>query len=479
MKYLFLLYLKLKIAASPTFYVLLFTFYFLTLPAQNVIIKGKVDSSYLSLADTLYAHTYHDFISYEEKELGKCRVDEKGNFSISFSVLEPTYVFLTADNAQAEIICEPGKIYDVTYLPKDSNAMNTLSLSIPVSLEFNNSYETELNYLLADFDSRLETFLQDYRGMIAKKESGIAGKLDTLKKLFQKKYDAYHQSYLSNHIEYRFASLENSLMIKGKEKLYQTYILNRSIQPTNHDYMSFFHELYSPLSDAFMKTAKMQSEVNSKQVFSSVKEYYKKNILLKNDTICEMLVLKSLSEYYRYPDAYKSTAVLSLLEQAKTASILSLHQQAAFYLHKKRLAMSEGSTAPDSRFEDENGNLVSLYDYAGKFIYLSFWTSWSHLSTQDLSLIPDLKKKYGNKVVFISICLDKKKESMNAYLANHPKYDWVFLYCSHYLQAKKEFNVLSVPTYYFLNKNGKVILSPANSPVGIESDFMKIKKKPQ
>jgi thiol-disulfide isomerase/thioredoxin len=456
---------------------LLFSFSFLIGQSQNVTIKGKVDRSYLSLTDSIYAYTYEDYISYAEKELAKCKLDSAGNFSLHFSALQPTYLFLLADNAKAEIVCEPGKAYDISFLPKDSNAVNTLSITIPVAIEFNNSNETELNYLLADFDGRLEAFLQDHRGMIAKKERGVIGKVDTLKRLFKNKYAAYNNAYLNNHIEYAFAALEDNLMLRSKGAIFESYISNRTIQESNYDYMTFFHQFYSPLTDAYMKSGKVEMEINSKQVFTSLAMHYKNNFFLKNDTLCEMAVLKSLSEYYRYPDAYKTNAILAVLEQAKMQCISPMNKKSASYLKDKLSVMAVGTIPSQINFEDKDGNLISLSKYAGKYIYITFWTSWSSISTQELTLLPELKKQFGNKIVFVSICLDKRKEPMLAFINKNPKYDWNFLYCNNYKKVKEQFKVLTVPTYYFLDQKGKVLLSPAPGPTDIEPVFIKIKKK--
>ena len=113
--------------------------YQLSVIGQNVIIKGKVDSSYLSSTNTIYAYTYDDYISYREKKLATSKLDEKGNFNLSFTSPTTSYIFLIVDNARAEIVEEPNKTYEINFLKKDSDAVNTLSISIPVEIEFKNS----------------------------------------------------------------------------------------------------------------------------------------------------------------------------------------------------------------------------------------------------------------------------------------------------------------------------------------------------
>src|SRR5258708_3355960 len=100
--------------------------------AQQVTIKGKVDQTYLAETGTIYTYTYDDYISYKEKELTNSTMDPKGNFNLNFLVSRTTYVFLMVDNARAEMVVEPNKTYDINFLAKDSDAVKTLSVAVPV-----------------------------------------------------------------------------------------------------------------------------------------------------------------------------------------------------------------------------------------------------------------------------------------------------------------------------------------------------------
>lgn len=379
------------------------------------------------------------------------------------------------DNAKAEMVIEPNKTYEVNFLAKDSDAVNTLSIAVPVELEFNNSNETELNYLMADFISRYESFLQDHRGMITKKESAIFGKIDTMKTLAKKRYSVYNNSYLNNYIEYTFASLEENIALKGAEKIFRIYIENKPIQLSNYDYMSFFNQFYGGITSGLMSNPKTQTEIG-KQNFSSLMEYYKQNKFLTNDTIREAVILKSLAEYFRYP-AYKVNSVLAILEQASKQCKTEENRRSAENLKKKLSVMNVGKPAPQLYFQDVNGKSVSLSDFKGKYIYLNFWASWCSSCTQEMTLIPELKKLYGSKITFISISVDKNIDAMKNFVKKNPKLDWTFLYCDNYKKAKEEFNVLTVPTYYLIDPKGNVFKSPALSPVDIKPTFIQIKKK--
>ncbi len=454
---------------------IIFNFSFFICYSQSVTITGKADTSYLAEINKIYAFTYEDFISYKEKELANSAIDAKGNFNLHFSASQATYIYLMVDNAKAEMVVEPNKKYDINFRAKDSDAVNTLSIPVSVEIEFNNSEPTELNYLMADFSNRYEAFLEFNRPLITKKSSSVFGKIDTMKTLCREKYSPYNNPYLNNYVTYTFASLEESIILKGDEKIFKNYFQDKPIQLNNNDYMTFFNEFFSTTITSILESTKTQSEV-SKQNFSSLMEYFKQNKFLKNDTLCEAVVLKSLSEYYRYP-AYKVNSILEILEQASKQCKTEENRSSAVNLKKKLSAMNIGKPAPNFYFQDKNGKNVSLSDFKGKYVYVNFWTSWCSSCIQEMMMIPELKKQYGSKIVFVSISVDKKPEAMKNFLMKNPKLDWTFLYCDNYKKAKEEFNVLTVPTYFLIDTKGNVLKSPADKPQDIEPTFNQIKKK--
>ena len=450
--------------------------------SQDVTIKGKADPTYLSETNTIYAFTYDDYISYKEKELANSTLDPKGNFNLNFSVSQPTYIFLMIDNARADMVVEPGKTYNINFLKKDSDAVNTLSVSVPVEIEFNNSDRNELNALMADFSSRYEAFLEYNRALIAKKDPAIFGRIDTMQTLSKEKYSAYKNAYLNNYIGYTFASLADNITLKEKTKMMKKYIAGKPLQLNNYDYMAFVNQFLSITADHLSSSNGMSNEIDNSQSFSSAMNYIKLKTSF-SDTLGEVLLLKTLSQSLRFP-AYKTNAVLIVLDQAAKECKSTENRRSAENIKKKLSVMNVGKPAPALSFQDKDGKTVSLADFKGKYVYLNFWASWCSSCTQEMMLIPDLKKQYGGKIIFVSISVDKKIDAMKNFLKKNPKLDadkvgpgWSFLYCDNYKKAKEDFNVLTVPTYYLIDPKGNVMRSPAVNPGEVEPLFNSIKKR--
>lgn len=458
--------------------------------SQNASIKGKVDKSYLAeLAppeNNIYAFTYDDYITFTEKELAFTPIDEKGNFNFNFSLTTPTYIFLTIENAKAEMVVEPGKNYEVEILPKDTNAVHTLSAYVSVEMNFKNSDSTELNFLIADFFSRYEAFLEDHQKLFLVKSKSLFGKIDTMKILSRKKYFRYNNSYLNNYITYTFASLEESITLDDRKKNFSEYLEGKPIRFLNYEYMNFFNQFFSTTINNFLSQSKVLSEINLKTSFSSLKDILKASQFLQNDTIREMVALKLLSETYRFPQ-YKPRRVQALVEQASNQCITETNRKTANNLLRRLTKMKTGTKAPDFFLSDISGKIFSPDDFSGKYVYINFWASWCSSCIQEMMLIPELKKIYGAKISFVSISVDKKMSDMKNFLAKNPKLNpekvgagWTFLYCNNYRKMKEDYNVLTVPTYYLLDPKGNILKSPADKPQDMEPTFIQItKKKPK
>ena len=448
--------------------------------SQNVTINGKADTSYIAhagmLSSTIFAFTYDDYISYKEKELGSSPIDEKGNFSISLKISEPTYLFLMIENAKAEMIAEPNKTYQIQILPKDSDAVQTLSAPIAVEIEFVTFEYAELNFLIADFSSRYETFLEEQRPLITKKNKAIFGRIDTMKITTKEKFSGYKNPFLNTYIDYSFASLEESITLKDREIFFNLYIKDKPILLNNYEYMEFFNQFFSAIGGRFITTDKMLNEINQITNFASLMLYFSESKYLANDTLREAVILKSLSEYYKY-DLYKPERVAAIFEQAATDCKAEENKRTALNILKRMNIMKPGTPAPAFSFQNKNGKIISLSDFKGKYVYLNFWASWCSSCIQEMAVILELKKLYGDKIEFVSISVDKKPDLMRKFLLKNPRFDWIFLYGSNVRMLKEEYNVLTVPTYYLIDPKGNVLKSPAQKPQYIEPDFIQIKKK--
>jgi len=146
--------------------------------------------------------------------------------------------------------------------------------------------------------------------------------------------------------------------------------------------------------------------------------------------------------------------------------------------------MQTGSPAPDFSARTKDGKIGSLGSFKGRWVYLNFFSTQNIESMKEMPKIAELKKKYGHKVLFLSVCVDDSLTSYQKFIKANPRYDWTIWYGndpSLKKTAKQNYSVTGSEAYFLISHLGTLALSPAPSPSqGIEYRFniiFKIKRK--
>jgi hypothetical protein len=100
-----------------------------------------------------------------------------------------------------------------------------------------------------------------------------------------------------------------------------------------------------------------------------------------------------------------------VLAKRLTDELLKVNSDNGQLLHlKKRLEVQQGgavkSKLPKFSATDVKGKAVNQNDLKGKVNVVSLWASWSYRSTDMQRRLDRLKKKHGDKLAVVSICLD-------------------------------------------------------------------------
>jgi len=158
-----------------------------------------------------------------------------------------------------------------------------------------------------------------------------------------------------------------------------------------------------------------------------------------------------------------------LPEQSKTTLLgkLALEQikQEKRALNKKD--MLAGDIAPDFTRVSMQGDTIRLTDYRGKsYVLLDFWASWCSPCIKGIPDIKNIYNEHNKNLTIIGISLDQNKEKwLNAInkqqigiwqqiLSNCVLDDSYFV---NEMNLSEIYNIKIIPTYIFIDKQGKVI----------------------
>jgi len=331
---------------------------------------------------------------------------------------------------------------------------------------------TELNALIIDFNTR-------YNDMFLKSEDShltpakINTMLDTFLVASRERYKNIKSPYFKNYLEYSFADFFSSTS-RGKNLLYKQFIFGKPVQFSNYEYMQFINSYYQGYLKAYASTkngGNIYNSINAYADYQDLKNQFRGDKTIANDTLHEFVLLKGLIEFYYGPECDKKS-VQSVIEQfSRDTKVLDL-QKIATNMLQSIYKLQPGADAPDFAAADKTTAQVRLLDFKGKYIYLNFFSTQSESSLKEMNKIADLKKKFGDKVTFVSVCLDDSIKTYKAYLKANPKNDWTILYQDKYSNAKQAYNIKTYSGFFLINLQKQLAQSPALMPSeGIEYKF--------
>lgn len=456
------------------FLIITFCFCSLFAFAQKVNIKGIAKTYEYN---DIYAYSYSDYISNKLKELTFSTIDSVGNFELQFLTKEITFITLKINKYTTSLYVEPGKTYEVIISPPDTSYYNNPNIEQDVAIQINLKSKTEINALTIDYEKRFDDFLsKDYPDFVSRRPEN---KIDSFKLAINNFYSTVNNIFFKQYITYSIAALEEKTK-KSEKKLYENYLNNKPILYNHPEYMNFFNAFYKQKLQTFSKTkdgVPLNFNINNKGSYVATMETLERDPFLKNDTIRELVLIKGLYECY-YDGSFEKQSIKAILTQVIEKSKIEEHKIIAQNCLNSFSKLQKGSNAPYFELPDKNGITHSIDELRNKqYIYLMFFESSSVQSLQQLKVIPSLKKQYGERIQFVSITNDKTNAELKNFCTKNPKYDWLFLYDDTNGKLKKEYEIITLPTYFLISPDGKFVQVPADSPEGnIEQIFYDLVK---
>lgn len=427
--------------------------------AQKTVVIGSAPAFKNS---RFLLYTPADFVNGSDEVIDTLRIDAGGSFSITINTNQTLYTFLRQGDLMYDLYIEPNQALTVT-IP-DTAGFAIDSILQPVIF---GGGPTALNNLIATFDTDYNNFvLQNYKLFLRK--TGQKATKDFIAAQ-DVKYAGNTNAYFAAYRLYRIASLELLAQVKSRKEVLDTYFRNKPILYKHPAYMALFNELYEKNLKVF-RTAGRDGEaltlaINNRADYPGAMLLLQADSTIPNDTLRELALIKGLGEMYYEPTAVQSK-VLEMLRYIKGSGLGAGNRLIAGNTLAALEKLRPGSPAPVFTLRNiVSGQQVSLADFKGKPVYISFWDEDNPRAVQEIDLILELDKKYGRKITFISICNCANDAKTLAFI-NRNKYKWVFLNSKGNSKVLDEYEVLSYPAFYLIDSYGNILRSPADRPSG-------------
>lgn len=133
---------------------------------------------------------------------------------------------------------------------------------------------------------------------------------------------------------------------------------------------------------------------------------------------------------------------------------------------KEASAFAQGKPLQEGKVITPKGDTLSLLAQlkAGQYTLIDFWASWCGPCRASFPHLREMYKLHGEKVNFISVSLDKEEKEWQKAMGEE-KLPWSQFLATRALSKEvgKHYNLKSIPTFLFIDPDGKIIFSGHSS----------------
>lgn len=424
-------------------------------------------------------YRYQDRITYTKEEVFRLKIDEGGNFEADFGIDRITYLFAEFGVYYVYFFAEPKGNYEIIlpeYVDKtDGDLLNPYFQPTDMHLGIKDMKETDLNYLIMDFDYYYNRYFDLKLEELYIK--GLKSDVDTFINNINAKYKKYDNLYFQQYRRYRIASLKNMVTKSEYESaLVYSYYSNKDILYDNPAYMDLFNSIYYNYFDNYLVSAggaDLYRVITYGHSISLLHKLIGSNPKHKRKQFRELVMLKGINDAFAN-DNLQWLPLLLTLDSLYITTEYPIHQQIAQNIADNSLTMAKGTVALPFELPDTLGNMVSLEDFRGKYLYLQFANTQSYSSIAEFDVLKRIYDRYKGLCLFVTILTDTDEEKARKFIADKAL-NWTFLFAKTNDKVLSDYKVSALPTYYLIDPYGMLVMSPAPSPTeNIERHLFKI-----
>jgi hypothetical protein len=333
----------------------------------------------------------------------------------------------------------------------------------------------ELNFMIRAFNDAFYPYyykfvINAYGNRVDRKELNLAGKEITAP------FDSIDDPFLKSYIDYRLGMLYHYGSQVSNQKIVHEYFLRKPVLYDNPAYMELFNQVYKNYFVAFAEQnpgLKLPMVLNHEKDYSEANEILSHESALKNDTLRELVMLKGLYDGF-YDGKNIPSSMIQLLDSLRLNSSNEIHRQAVKDIMLEITRILPGYEPPDFSLYSSDSSLVRLSDFSGNYVYLNFCNSFGYYCVREYEYLRILHERLGERISIVTILVDDSFDNIQE-LEIGKNYPWTFLHFSNQPDLLDDYDIRGYPTYFLIGPEGRLILSPAPSPVeNFESTFLRI-----
>ena len=413
--------------------------------------------------------------------------NEKGEIEQLIPLLSPRVVQFETGVYQLYLYMEPGFHYEVQfpeYIEKKWEEQISpfyQPLAMPLVVRSRTSLSTQeridgsrdVNHTIARFDS---LFITANREIITHRKSGQLVNTDSLIQQLELAFNSDSSRFFSDYRRFRYGALKLNEGRTGLAQLSQDY-LGPTVMEWHPGFVELFRALFKDFIFYFANSGeegqKFRNLVNRNQDFHQARQLVLDHPAVWNDTLAEMILLQEFSELF-YRGEYHKEAILIMLDSMAHDPVSPQFGIYSAQLMQKLSSLVTGNTPPAISLEDLEGKTLSLSDFEGKYTYLFFGTTDHYGCMMEYPFLQSYIEKHAAYLNVITVMTSEDRNKLDDFMHRNG-YTWTVLHYEGQPGVLDDYMVRAYPVAYLIDRNGKLLLSPATLPSeGFEQQLFRI-----
>jgi len=453
---------------------LIFQVFCFSLYGQNVEISGNAPAY---KGEKIEFFLSPNPIIHIDEPVGECFVDTAGNFFCELNIEKTCRVYVPLGIYRGYLYVIPGNRYDLS-LPQPKKKTIEQELN-PYFREFNihlgilNEDKAGLNYLVKKFDDLFYPMLNDAAiNAYIHKTSDYNSIIDTLNSLDDSTAVPFYYNYKRYNIE--LLKIISSGSSNEHKKLFSSAGL--SLDYNNPSCIALINQVFNNYFSNLARTKegkRIYIYINRDGSYFSLLELVKNDLSASNDSLPELVILKSIFEGY-YQEKFSNTGLFEILDSLQVSTKIVAHRIFAKQIREDITRLMKGFPAPDFALENTADSITELNALKGKYVYLGFCSARSYPCMRQFRLLNELLKKFSENLAIVIVMVDNDISVVKKFAQDYG-FEGIVLIAGTRNDLLKQYKIKSYPTYYLIDLNGIFLLSSVPTPEeNFESVFRNI-----
>lgn len=403
----------------------------LLVPAQNVTVTGRVNKP----GALVRLMVYDDLLNMHETTIAENHSNQQGFFILESQVEKTLPAAIYVDLESVDFVVTPGASYEVGIMVPDVDPSLSYFERPQPTIRVKRASDKGIYRQVVISEMIIDDYVLNYFDQLYHRKQYRY--LDSIRAAIDGELDITDPYVLQGNT-YKIASVQMAVNADGGQKVIKEYYDGQPVLYDCPAYMDLFKDLFKnyEMSDDFRSRNPRLAELIA--VYQLRSDYYSEIPRLRGGIKKQLQTIRDKSKF-----AETKLMVTNMLNRFDR--------------------FASGSPAVDFELNNVDGNPVKLSDYKEKVVVLQFVEGTSRTVEHQFEILADLHRQWGDRVQLITITTKDQLASHRKRFEDH-HYDWPLLNLGNNILLLEQYEVITFPEYFIINKDTKIGVAPAPSP---------------